>query len=108
MTALLFLTSCFKNKEETTAPSVVLTEKQMVDIITDVQIIEQAINYRQGKNVKTTNLKTKGFDAIFDHYGITDSIFFKNLDYYNSNPVIMKNIMDSVNAYFESEKTTDK
>lgn len=109
LTVLLFLMSCDNNsKEKTTAPSVVLTEKQMVDIITDVQIIEQAINYRRGKNIKITNLKTKGFDAVFEHYGITDSIFLENLDYYNSNPVLMKSIMDSVNVYFENMKNTEE
>lgn len=105
---LLILMSCNDKKTEATAPSVLLSEQQMIDVITDVQIIEQAINYRRGKNIKTNNLKTKGFEAIFSHHGITDSIFLENLDYYNNNPEIMKGIMDSVNAFFEREKTADK
>lgn len=106
LTVLLSLMSCSDNKTEATAPSVLLSEQEMVDVITDVQIIEQAINYRRGKNIKTKNLKTKGFDAVFSHYGITDSIFYENLDYYNSNPETMKVIMDSVNVYFERMKTS--
>ncbi len=108
MTVLLFLMSCGNNKNEATAPSVLLSEQQMIEVITDIQVIEQAINYRRGKNYKTTNLKSKGFDAVFSHHGITDSIFFENVDYYNNNPALMKNIMDSVNGYFESKKSIDK
>ena len=100
LTVLLFLMSCNDNKTEATAPSVLLSEQKMIEVITDVQIIEQSINYRRGKNIKTKNLKTKGFDAVFSHYGITDSIFYENLDYYNNNPETMKGIMDSVNAIF--------
>lgn len=99
------MVSCSDKNTEATAPSVLLSEQQMIEVITDVQIIEQAINYRRGKNIKTKNLKTKGFDAVFSHYGINDSIFYDNLDYYNSNPAVMKEIMDSVNSYFESKKT---
>ena len=74
----------------------------MVDVISDVYIIENAINHRRGKGTKITNLKTKGFDAVFTHYGITDSIFSENIDYYNSNPIVMKRIMDSVHANFKN------
>lgn len=108
LTVLLLLMSCSDKKTEVTAPSVLLSEQQMIEVITDVQIIEQAINYRRGKNIKTINLKTKGFDAVFSHYGITDSIFYDNLDYYNSNPETMKVIMDSVNVYFEKMKIGKK
>ena len=73
----------------------------MVKVMTDVYIIENAINYRRGKNIKNINLKTKGFDAIFSHYGINDSIFVVNMDYYNDNPEMMKKIMDSVNVNFQ-------
>ena len=74
----------------------------MVEIMTDVYVLENAINHRRGKNISTNNLKTKGYEAIFDHYGITDSVFFENMDYFNDNPVVMKRVMDSVLVNFES------
>lgn len=95
---LLLLLSCGNKKTEVTTPTVLLSEAQMVEVMTDVQIMENAINHRKGKGYKTSNLKTKGFDAVFAHYGITDSIFMENLDYYNENPVMMKRVMDSVNV----------
>lgn len=96
----LLLLSCDDKKNKATEPSVLLSETQMVDVMTDVYILEQSINYRRGKSIETTNLKTKGYDVLFSHYGITDSIFLENLDYYNDNPAMMKNVMDSVNARF--------
>lgn len=101
ISVLLLLISCNDKKSEVTAPTFLLSESQMVEVMTDVQIIENAINHRKGKGYQTAKLKTKGFDAIFSHYGITDSIFMENLDYYNNNPVMMKRVMDSVNANFK-------
>ena len=98
---LLLLLSCDNKKTEVVAPTVLLSETQMVEVMTDIQIIENAINHRKGKGYRTSNLKTKGFDAIFAHYGITDSVFMENLDYYNENPVMMKRVMDAVNVKFK-------
>ena len=94
--------SCDK-QTKVTAPNVLLSEPQMVEIMTDFYVLENAISYRRGKGISTNNLKTKGYDAIFSHYGITDSVFFENMDFYNENPVIMKRIMDSVNANFQRQ-----
>ena len=69
--------SCNDKQSDVTAPTVLLSESEMVDVMTDVYIIENAINYRRGKGTKITNLKTNGFDAVFTHYGINDSIFKK-------------------------------
>ena len=100
LSVLLLLMSCNDKQSDVTAPTVLLSESEMVDVMTDVYIIENAINYRRGKGTKITNLKTNGFDAVFTHYGINDSIFKKNVEYYNDNPVVMKRIMDSVNMRF--------
>ncbi len=96
--------SCDNKQTKVTAPNVLLSEPQMVEIMTDVYILENAINYRRGKSISTNNLKTKGYEALFNHYGITDSVFFENMDYYNDNPVLMKRVMDSVVANFQKIK----
>lgn len=96
--------SCCDKQTKATAPNVLLSEPQMVEIMTDVYVLENAINHRRGKNISTNNLKTKGYEAIFGHYGITDSVFFENMDYYNDNPVVMKRVMDSVLVNFQKIK----
>lgn len=101
---LLLLMSCDKKQAKVATPNVLLSEPQMVEIMTDVYVLENAINYRKGKNISTNNLKTKGYQALFSHYGITDSVFFENMDFYNDNPEIMKRIMDSVSENFQRMK----
>lgn len=96
--------SCGDKQTKVTAPNVLLSEPQMVEIMTDVYILENAINHRRGKSISTNNLKTKGYEALFEHYGITDSVFYENMDYYNDNPVVMKRVMDSVLVNFQKIK----
>ena len=96
--------SCGNKQTKVTAPNVLLSEPQMVEIMTDVYILENAINHRRGKSISTNNLKTKGYESLFEHYGITDSVFYENVDYYNDNPVVMKRVMDSVLVNFQKIK----
>ena len=94
--ALFLLVSCSSEKKKQ-APSVFLSEPQMVNVMTDVQIMEATISYKKNVNQKTAYLKTQGFDTIFAHYGITDSIFKENVKYYNDvEPQTLIRIMDSV------------
>ena len=74
-----------------------LSEEQMVDVMTDVQIMEGIVSYKRNSNQKTAYLKTIGYDTLFSHYGITDSIFEENIKYYNDvDPQTLIRIMDSV------------
>lgn len=104
----MLLISCNNEKSEVTVPSILLTEEQMVDVMIDVQVIEHSINYRRGRSQKVTNLKQHAYDTIFSHYGITDSLFIENLNYYNENLPQMKKIIDSVNAYFTAKQAEMK
>ena len=104
LSVLLLLMSCGNKQTKVTAPNVLLSEPQMVEIMTDVYILENAINHRRGKSISTNNLKTKGYESLFEHYGITDSVFYENVDYYNDNPVVMKRVMDSVLVNFQKIK----
>ena len=97
--------SCNNKQTKVTIPNVLLSESQMVEIMTDVYILENAINSRRGRSISTNNLKTKGYEELFSHHNITDSIFFENMDYYNDNPVMMKRVMDSVVVKFEMLRT---
>ena len=95
---IFFLVSC-DSKPKRTAPEVLLSEQQMVDVMTDVQIMEGIINYKRNSNQRTAYLKAIGYDTLFSHYGITDSIFEENIKYYNDvDPHTLIRIMDSVEA----------
>ena len=75
----------------------------------DVQVIEADINYQKQQErerdpndttpvVPKDYLKMSQFyyDQLFEHYGITDSIFSQNMQYYTERPEVLERIMDSV------------
>jgi len=95
---ICFFFACSSEKKKA-APAVYLTEPQMVDVLTDVQIMEGIISYKKNANQKTEYLRTIGYDTLFAHHGITDSIFKENMTYYNEvEPQALIRIMDSVEA----------
>ena len=90
--------SCSSEKKKQ-APTVLLSETEMVDVLTDVQIMEAAIGYLKNINQPTEYLKTIGYDTVFSHYGITDSIFKVNMVYYyDHEPLTLIRIYDSVES----------
>ncbi len=94
LTTLLFV-GC-EGEPEKAMPAVLLSEPQMVDVMVDVQIIESSISVRKSSDCQTEYLRTRGFDTVFSHHGITDSIFVENFKYYSDDPEAMLRIMDSV------------
>ena len=118
--ALFFLlvTACGR-KEKGFMPERLLTEQEMITLMTDVQIIEADINYQKTKERErdpndTTKVVPKDYvaisrdyyDQLFEHYGITDSIFAQNMRYYTERPVVLEKIMDSVVQRLTREQST--
>ena len=91
------------HKDKGFMPERLLNESEMIDIMTDVQIIEADINYRKTQvreegmqPQEFRNLTQSYYDQLYEHYGITDSIFSQNLRYYTERPDVLEKIMDSV------------
>ena len=99
---LLFVICCFiscDSEKKRTMPSVFLDEPQMVDVLLDVQIMENIISFKKNANQKTEYLRKVGYDTIFAHYGINDSIFKENMTYYYEvEPQTLLRVLDSVNT----------
>ena len=90
-------------------PERLLNEQEMMDIMTDVQIIEADINYQktqehEQQEIDSVKIAPKDYvkmsrdyyTQLFEHYGITDSIFSQNMRYYTERPAVLEKIMDSV------------
>ena len=84
-------------------PERLLTEEEMIEVMTDVQIIEAQINHQTsiGKEEGAPTVDYKAmtqsyYDQFFEHYGITDTIFSQNIRYYTERPEVLERIMDSV------------
>lgn len=93
---LLFLLATCENKSKTVMPSHLLTEQEMIAIMYDVQILEADMNYRKSNGKMIGDMPKEYYRQLFEHYGITDSIFADNMRYYTHNPATIERIMDSV------------
>ena len=114
---LLLLFSACENKSNTFVPNRLLTEEEMIDLMADVQIIEADINYQKTQErehkdsipytpIDPVKLSRLYYDQLFEHYGITDSIFKQNIKYYSERPAVLEKIMDSVVQRMTKEQTT--
>jgi hypothetical protein len=100
------------HKDKGFMPERLLTQEEMIDIMTDVQIIEADINYQKTKEREAEEapkdykgLTQSYYDQLFEHYGITDTIFSQNLRYYTERPDQLEKIMDSVTQRFVRAQT---
>lgn len=99
MLLLVSLASC-SNRKAVKKPEVFLDEPQMVDVMTDAYLIEAQLNVMKGEGKDVSELQVLYYDQLFEHYGITDSIFELNLQYYTYHPDILERVMDSVTNRF--------
>lgn len=98
----LFNMNACKNKAETEArPTVLLSEKQMIDIILDVHLVEGALNFKRNLGQSMDDQKNLYFDELFREHGISQRLFQNNLFYYNRIPKQMEGIYDSVTRRLE-------
>ena len=104
----VLVTACGR-KDKGFMPERLLNEQEMMDIMTDVQIIEADINYQktqehEQQEIDSVKIAPKDYvkmsrdyyTQLFEHYGITDSIFSQNMRYYTERPAVLEKIMDSV------------
>lgn len=92
------LVSCYnENKPATLKPEPLLSEKELVEIITDIQIAEGVIvHHLQNKRKSTDGFKDSIFQVVFDHYGISSKLFRENINYYNTMPKVMEDVYEDV------------
>ena len=86
-------------------PSHLLTEQEMIAIMYDVQILEADMNYRKSNGKMIGDMPREYYQQLFEHYGITDSIFNQNMRYYTQDPATMERIMDSVMERLSKEQS---
>ena len=77
-------------------PERLLNEQEMTALLTDIQIVEADINYRKSKGDNIEGLAKAYYDQLFEHHGVTDSIYIQNMRYYTNRPAVLERIMDSV------------
>jgi len=93
------LTSCYKNnKKQSPLPNKLLSEQQMIEILTEIQlaegktVLQREVNKDVGYSVPKSTLK------IYNTYGITPAQLVENLNYYQDRTEVMIKIYDGVLA----------
>ena len=100
--ALLAFASC---ADKVKRPEVFLDEPLMIDVLTDAYLIEAQLNAQKTKGVDVSEFQVAFYDQLFEHYGINDSIFEQNMDYYTQQPAVLERMMDSVtNRFAKAQK----
>ncbi len=92
---VIFVAGCAQ-KDTSRQPEVLLSEPQMVEILSDVHIIEADMNYLRSLGKERPELHTAYYDQLFRHYGIDEKVLSENMDYYTRHVDVMERIMDSV------------
>ena len=94
---ILVLSACGNSKK----PEGILTEKQMVNVMTELYIAEEKANRL---SIPYDSIKGDISDVFgfgFEKAGVSDTVFRKSLDYYMSEPDKLENIytilVDSLN-----------
>ena len=118
LSLLFVLAIACGHKDKGFIPERLLSEQEMINIMTDVQIIEADINYQKSQEREQepndtikiipkdyVKMSRDYYAQLFDHYGITDSIFEQNLKYYTERPAELEKIMDSVMQRLTKEQT---
>lgn len=100
---MLLLVSC-ADKSNAFKPEYLLSEQEMVAVMTDVQILEADMNRRKADGKIIDGMAEAYYNQLFEHYGITDSIFDQNLRYYTERPEIIERIMDTVTQRLTKEQ----
>lgn len=91
------LSACYHiNENETAKPDNLFDKQKMINILTDAQIVEGALNYNRVNRVNITELKEEYYNQVFIKYDITAYDFKQNMDYYNSKPEKLEEILNSV------------
>jgi len=97
MAIMLSLSSCYtENKPDFKAPPNLFTKDKMVAVMTDVQLAESAINHERLHQRKKGGFKELYYNQIFIEHNITAKDFKDNLNYYNTQPKLMEEILDKV------------
>lgn len=97
--ALLAVVSC-SNSDKVRKPETFLNEQQMIDVLADSYLIEAELNQMKAEGKDIKELQVAYYQQLFEHYGITDSIFAQNMYYYTHHPDVLERMMDSVTNRF--------
>lgn len=93
---LLIMNSCYQvNEKQAKIPDVLLTEQQLAEVITEMQITEAGFAISEKMKLER-NKKPFYYKAIMEKYDVTLDDIRDNIIYYQSQPKVMEHIYETV------------
>lgn len=77
-------------------PAHLYTRQEMVKIITEVQLLESAVNLKNAQNQNLNKKDTLVYSDLFKKYKTDYVEFTENFNYYSSQPEVLSSIYDDV------------
>ncbi len=103
---LYIFSGCYnENRFTVKPPERLLPEDTFVMVLTDVELVEGAIEYSREHHLKNRNKTERFYSYIYKKYNLTPVLLKQNMDYYNSNPDNMIKIYDKVLANLTQVQT---
>ena len=88
---MLLFASC-NRFDKPKPPKPLFDENRMVEIITDMEIVEAKLNFANERGGSADSLKDSYYQQLFDHHGITKEQLTENLNYYTQKPEVLEDI----------------
>lgn len=92
----MFLIACGGDNQTEKTPETILSEEEMIAILTDINIMEAAINLKiRDEGVKAAQDSSLYFN-IYEAHQITKEKFDESMKYYSAQPNVFSNIYAEV------------
>lgn len=91
----LLLAAC-KGPSGKDRPELFLSLDKMVEVTTDIQLVEAALNYRRNIGQEYHGKREEYFALLFEKHGLSRHDYEENVVYYNRRPADMELIYDRV------------
>lgn len=94
--------SCYPVEEK--LPQGILSETQMVNVITDLQLLDAAQKSFSVGSTDARRMRDTSYMIVFNKYEITSMDFDSSLRSYARRPLILSRIMDKVGKKINTHK----
>lgn len=95
--AFLFFSCYHENQKEIVVPEKLLSEDELVEVLTDLQLAEGLITYQRLQKISVKkDFKDSVYNLVFENYGLTIPELTSNLNYYNNDPQNMEILYEKV------------
>lgn len=102
----LLFSGCYKiNRLEIKKPADLIKKDKMIDILTDLEIIQATAVYNREHYPGYKDIQKNYNKTLFDHYHITKSQLRASLKYYNNQGIEMASIYDKVMSKLTEKQT---